>query len=121
MPPSRTAPVTPSRALRRRPLPFAGGAAGAATGTAAAAGGTARQASGDGATCRVAAAERAHEQHLRVENAGTQIDREAALREHVGLGIEDGEIRGEAGTIALHRHVVGGFGRRQGVALLALL
>src|SRR5664279_1060229 len=103
MPPSRTAPVTPSWALRRRPLPFAGGAAGAATGTAAAAGSTARemsegrfasaefiqefseemagaraQASGDGATCRVAAAERAHEQHLRVENAGTQVDREAA-------------------------------------------
>ena len=69
----------------------------------------------------VTAAEGAHEQHLRVDGTRTQVGGEAPLRDHVGLGSEDGEIAGDAGAVALGREVVGRFGRCLRRVLLALL
>lgn len=59
--------------------------------------------------------------HLRVQRAGAEVGGRAALAEHAGFGIEHRKVGGETGLVALHRHVVGLFGRQLRLGLLGLL
>src|SRR5471030_1430774 len=54
----------------------------------------------------VAAAQRADQCDLHVELACLQVDEQTPLVEHAGLGVEDREVTGDAGLVALRREVV---------------
>ncbi|KAG1253204.1 hypothetical protein G6F68_011442 [Rhizopus microsporus] len=66
----------------------------------------------------IAAAQRVGQIGVQLIRADAQVGVHAGLGQHAGLRDEHGDVVAQAGLVAVHRQVIGGFDRFAGLALL---